>query len=444
MSIPSPRSCALVIASLVCIHGFTAQSGATVINWSGTTGDFSDGTNWAMGIAPVAGDEAHIDNGGTALITGNQGVLFLILATATGQSGNVQMAAGSTLTTTSDIRIGNGATGGTGTINQSGGDVIMNGGNMNVGYGDTAVGTYALSGGTISINSATILAVGNRGTGTFAQSAGSVYVRGPLTGATTGTGQLNLGRNGAVGPTNPGTSSGTYTLSGGDFTAALLRYGNNAAGAATGSTNIFNLQGTGKLVVGTISIINTNAANSFNFTGGTLEATTIGLPITNNGGTLSPATLFFGNSTTPAPATASGVETSPVGTTTFTLANTYNQGSTGILSIDLAGPGSNDFVSIGADPTLLVTSSISGTIRVNPLFEPAMGSVFDILSADTVINSATIVGQTAAGKSFAASIAKAGDGRDVLRLTVVPEPGSVALLGGALGLLSFRRPRRAS
>ncbi len=93
---------------------------------------------------------------------------------------------------------------------------------MNVGFGTTAVGTLNLSGGTIAVNSGTVFAVGSHGSGTVNQTGGSVYVRGPLApGATSGIGQLNLGRNGGVAGANQG--SGTYNLSGGDFTAAQLR-----------------------------------------------------------------------------------------------------------------------------------------------------------------------------------------------------------------------------
>ena len=56
---------------------------------------------------------------------------------------------GGTLTTTSDIRLGNGgdidtapaSAGGTAIFAQSGGDVVLTGGNVNIGFGDTAVGT---------------------------------------------------------------------------------------------------------------------------------------------------------------------------------------------------------------------------------------------------------------------------------------------------------------
>ena len=372
---------------------------------------------------------------------------------------------GGTLTTTSDIRLGNGgdidtapaSAGGTAIFAQSGGDVVLTGGNVNIGFGDTAVGTYNLSGGTLAINSGTIFAVGNRGNGTVMQSGGSVYVRGPLTGANgapvppnnvsltgPGTGQLNLGRNGALSATNPGIASGSFTLSGGKFTAALLRFGNNVAGAASGSTNVFNLQGTGSLTIGAIFIDNPNASNSFNFTGGILTTATVGMPLTNNGGTLSPASLFFGSAASPPPLTDDGVVTSPVGTTTFTLANSYNQGPTSTLPIDIAGPGSNDFVNIGADPAFVVPSSIAGTINVNLLsgYQPVFGSTFDILSADIVTNTALVTSPAGFSGIFVPSIVAGPDGRQVLRLTVVPESGSFGLFAGAALVLSVRRPRR--
>ncbi len=83
--------------------GFAIPCYAVVVNWSGTLGSFNNGANWSTGVAPGAGDEAHIDNGGTAILTGNQSLLSLFLGTNTGQSGTFQMSAGSTLTTTSDV-----------------------------------------------------------------------------------------------------------------------------------------------------------------------------------------------------------------------------------------------------------------------------------------------------------------------------------------------------
>ncbi|MDB6152212.1 MAG: autotransporter-associated beta strand repeat protein [Chthoniobacteraceae bacterium] len=449
----SPRSRTTPLITGLAAILFASSTHAVTVVWDNPgIGIWKDAVNWAGDVAPVAGDDVRINNTGTAVIDSSHTITILdvILGPATGENGNLQMTGGS-LTTTSDIRIGAPLTGtgttsttggGTGLLEQSGGTIAMSGGNFNIGFGDTSVGTYNLTGGSFELDFGTIIAVGNRGTGTINQSAGSIYVRGPLTGTGTGTGQVNLGRNGAVAGTNPGTSSGSYTLSGGSLTAAQLRYGNSASGAPTGSTNVFNLKG-GSLTIGTISIVNVNASNAFNFTGGVLSATSIAIPLTNNGGTLSPASLAFGSATAQPSLTAAGVQTSPIGTTTFTLANSYVQSSTGTLSIEIGGPGSNDFVDIGAG-TPVGTATLAGHISVSLLnfFNPTLGSTFDVLTADVITDTSAVLGQTSSGLGFASSVVIGNDQRQVLRLTVVPEPGAFILLGAAGLFLSVRRNRR--
>jgi hypothetical protein len=223
---------------------------------------------------------------------------------------------------------------------------------------------------------------------------------------------------------------------------------NQTSGAP--SVNTFNLQGTGSLTTGIISAPNSGsfATNTFNFTGGTLTANSVRIALANNGGTLSPAALRFGTTNAagadPAPATAAGVVTSPVGVTTFTGTNSYTQGATGRLAIELSGPGLNDRVDIGGDAGAVGTANLAGTIAVSTLggFDPDLGSTFDVLTADSIVNAALVSGTTPGGRTYAASIVPGTDGRDVLRLTVVPEPASLGTLGvAALGLLA-RRPRR--
>ncbi|MGI8966732.1 MAG: PEP-CTERM sorting domain-containing protein, partial [Limisphaerales bacterium] len=174
-----------------------------------------------------------------------------------------------------------------------------------------------------------------------------------------------------------------------------------------------------------------NAANSFNFSGGTLTALSIGMPLTNTGGKLSPATLFFGAGAT-SPTTAAGVVTSPIGVTTFLGANGYNQGPGGTLAIDIASTG-NDFVSIGTNGAAILAGTISLTLLHD--FDPAPGSFFDILTAGSIANAATVAGQTPSGFGFDPSIVSGGNGQ-LLRLTVVPEPGTFVLFGlSALGFI---------
>lgn len=413
------------------------------------TGNWNVTANWD--VFPTAADAGRINNGGTALIDASQAVTaqFVILGDTNGANGTLNMTGGS-LTTSSDIRVGNnitvtgvGTSGGTGLISQSGGDILLNGGNVNIGFGDTAVGTYNISGGSLLINVGGIFAVGNRGVGIINQSGGSIYARTPAGAAIS---QVNLGRNGAVAATNPGRSSGSYTLSAGSLTAGSLRYGNNALGAATGSTNVFNLQG-GSLTVSNIAIINTAAANSFNFTGGTLTTASVGLSLTNNGGTLNPASLFFGNSTTASPLTAAQVVTAQIGTITFTGTVGYNQSASGTLAIDLLDGTATgkDFIDIGAGVPV-TDAIIAGTISVTLLggFNPALGSTFDILTADSVTYSGTVNGLTPSGFGFEGSaLADAGgDGRDLLRLTVVPEPSVMALVAISAVVFFLRRTFR--
>jgi hypothetical protein len=331
-----------------------------------TPGSWSEPTNWNPDDLPnslVDKENAFINNGGTAVIDATQNVTTGALTLGgtytdplVPASGTLRMTGGTLRTNNSDIRVGGnsqtaGTLNGTGVLDQSGGDIIMGAGNLNIGISNgagTGNGTYNMSGGTLKVDSNTIMAVGNRTVGTVNQTAGSIYVRGQ---SAPGTGQVNLARNtAALGAT------GTYTLSGGDLTAAQLRYGNAVQTSGNASSATFNLQGTGVFTTGTISVINTaaNATNAFNFTGGTLTTNTVNIPLTNNGGTLSPATLNFGaaGGANPAPDTAAGVVTSAAGTTTFSGANTYTQTAAGALALDIVSATSFDKVVVGGAATL--------------------------------------------------------------------------------------------
>jgi hypothetical protein len=288
---------------------------------------------------------------------------------------------------------------------------------LNVGFGSGgAVGTYNLSGGSLTVASANIMAIGNRGTGTVNQTGGTLYIRGSTGNAAMTV--IQLGRNVAA-----GTGNGTFTLSGGTAAASLFQFG-NAVGIA-GSTNTFSLQGTGTLLTGTISIINTTATNSFNFLGGSLSATTVNIPLTNNGGVLRPQTLSFTGT-----GDISNVVTNVVGSMTFSGTNSYIQTGSGTLAIDIAAASVNDLCGYRSGRTRRDCDP-GGTIALNLLngFDPALGTTFDVLTADTIANTASISGTTPSGRLFSPTIVTGGDGREVLRLVVVPEPGLVLACG---------------
>jgi autotransporter family porin len=424
--------------------GFAAAShsaDAANVLWTGTIGDWNVGSNWDAGIPPssATADIAFINNGGTAQIDSTMAISTgsVTLGSNVGHIGNLTMSGGTLTTTNTDIRIGGHTStgGGTGTFTQTGGQVIMNAGNLNLGFGSNgASGTYNLSNGSLTIVSATIMAVGNRGVGLVNQTGGNVYIKG---GATPTTTLLNLGRNAAS-----INGSGTYNLSGGTVTAATVQFGSNNSGS--NSVNAFNLSGTGRLITNAITIVNTTASNTFGMTGGLLNANTISIPLSNQGGTLAPAFAAF------ASADAVGVPVNDIGTTTFTVNNSYVQGPTGILDIDLSGAaaGQFDVLDIGAGGVGTATFAAGGLLHVDTLsgFDPAPGTTFDVVLADTITGLPVVNGTTPSGNTFAPSLASAGDGRQALRLTVVPvpEPGSIALVGLGLSSLAFGRRRRRS
>jgi hypothetical protein len=105
-------------------------------------------------------------------------------------------------------------------------------------------------------------------------------------------------------------------------------------------------------------------------------------------------------------------------------------------------------VDVGAGASV-ASATLAGTIAVNLLndFDPALGDTFSILYADSIVNTAAVTGLTPSGNGFQASVVAtaAPDGRDVLRLTVVPapEPSAIALAACAALGLGFRRSRRS-
>ncbi|HEX2747033.1 MAG TPA: hypothetical protein VHM91_03460 [Verrucomicrobiales bacterium] len=385
-----------------------SASAGPIIFTNGGSGPWGAAENWDLLRLPANGDTAQVNNGGTVVIDSATSATAtgITLGTPASSSGNLQITGGA-LTLNSDLRIGGGGSNGTGITTMSGGVVSISPANLNLGFGpaasSTAAGTFNLSDGTVTVvNASSIIAVGNRGTGTVNQTGGTVYAR--STGATPSL--LNLGRSSSA----PNAASGTYNLSGGSVTVATLTYGNVVF---AGGTNTFTLSGTGSLTAGTISVTNTGATNVFNFTGGTLAASAINIPLTNTGGTLKTGGFNF------AAATPDAVPNDPTGTLIFGTNVTYTQTSGATLAIDIDGPGSNDVYSLGEGASA-GNAFLGGTIAVNLIggYDPAPGTSFDVVMADTITISALVTGTTPGGNIFEPSIVTGGDGRAVLKLTV--------------------------
>jgi hypothetical protein len=379
-------------------------------------GQFNDPANWSSNSVPAGSDDARVNNGGTAIIDSSMtlSMSLLQIADTNTTTGTVRMTGGS-LTLSSDLRSGGNAAsgGGTGVFQLEGGSVLLTG-NLNVGFGtNNANGTYNIFGGSLQCNAANpIFAVGNRGTGTINHTNGTVYLR-------NNTGFTQLGRNVAN-----GTAFGTYNLSGGTLACGRVLFG-NAVQTNGISTNTFTLSGTGVVICNGISNINTTAVNTFNFNGGTLTFTNSSVSITNNGGVLSPGTPDFANANA---TNINSLPVNPVGTATFTGATTYFQNANSTLAIDIGSATAYDSVNI----PLAGSAVLHGTIVVNFInFVPDLNSTFDIVTAGTVVSDATVV--AANGAAFNTSIVTAGDGRQVLRLTLTTQPFTPVQLSIAAG-----------
>jgi len=184
-------------------------------HWIGTTGDWFELNNWQDKV-PEFGDDAFINNGGTAEILYGSAETY-----------NVDLG-----------RYG----GNSGTIDHTGGSLNISN-ILYMGYGGGS-GTYYL-GGTGQLISNWGIHVGSGGIGTFNQAGGSAS---------------SHSTNVAV------TGIGLYEHSGGIHSNEILRVGN-----FVGSQGSYNLSGSGQLITNNTQIIGrqNGSKGTFNQTGGT-------------------------------------------------------------------------------------------------------------------------------------------------------------------------------
>ncbi len=138
---------------------------------------------------------------------------------------------------------------------------------------------------------------------------------------------------------------------------------NAVLGGAVGASGIYNLTGSGMLVVGTLA--KGASGGAFNMTGGTLSANTVAFTLVNNGGTISPG--------------ASPGTTHVVGD----LINT-----SGTIRMELAGTSEGQFDHIDVDGAL----AAGGTLDIDLLggYMPASGASFDLFDFASASGSFTL------------------------------------------------------
>ena len=252
---------------LIGLIGVPAQ--ATDTYWQVGTGNWSTGPNWDNG-EPTAnwGDNAYINNGGTAQITqAGELCYYLYLGEAIGESGSVELSGDGQLSARHE-HIGYS---GTGAFTQTGGTNTLSGhllsSNLYLGYNSSGNGTYELSGdGQLS---AVNEHIGRAGTGAFTQTGGTNTISGNLLLASesSGNGTYELSGTGQLSAYDEHigwSGTGTFTQTGGTNTIGnRLLFGVQSAGNGT-----YELSGTGQLSADEESI-GYGGTGTFTQTGGT-------------------------------------------------------------------------------------------------------------------------------------------------------------------------------
>ena len=212
---------------------------------------------------------------------------FLVASNATGSSGLVSISSGTLGINYGGSRDNAIGTSGTGILNQTGGVVNFTpatGGFLDLGYAATGNGQINISAGTFNIGTssvASVLRVGNDGTGSLSMSGGALNSWGDLhIGRDTGSvgtvsltgGTVTMGPAAKVYVGESGTA--TMTVGGGTSTATLYAPVFIDVGFSTGGSGTVNLETNGlvqaKLVQGV------SGTSTFNFNGGTLQAISTG------------------------------------------------------------------------------------------------------------------------------------------------------------------------
>jgi hypothetical protein len=433
-------------SSLQVNNGQTLQTVGTLTN-NGTLSLNSTGTNTELVLT------GNLTLGGTGSLTLSNNAANVISATAatdvltnsstiqgSGNVGNGAMGVVNNKTITANqstpLIVDTSSTGfsNTGTLNVSTGDTLQITGGPFANLSGTTLtgGTYNVT-GTLQYNSTSDIAT-NGAAITLNGSAAKI---------------IDSNSHNALSGLARNTSSGTFTVKGGQSLADSATAFSNAGTMTVGKGSKFTLSNAAATYTQTAGTTTVDgiltAKGGMTFSGGSLFG---------NGGTLNAGTNMVKNSAT----FNIGDKTLTAGAESIT--GTYTQSSPGVLNTDIGGTtAKTQFDRL----TISSAASLNGTLNLDLInsFVPTVGETFDILNASSVGGTFSTVTGTAINSSEhftvvynptnvtldvvsgAATTAFLGKGRPG-PTSATPEPSTLLLLGSGLLLVGHYARRRAA
>ncbi len=423
---------------------------ATAANqtWTNSgTGDWFTGTNWSGGSAPAGGEDALLNNGGTAQIVNNftpqLATVFIrnggvsisgsnssllngasYVGYSSGDNGTVGVSGSGSSWFSSQFYIGYSGTGSVSILN--GGEVIDTSGSQTEYIGVTAQGngTVTISGTNSRLNKSSgplvSIHIGEQGKGTVTlANGGTVRASTVSLGVAAGSrGTLNFGAYAG------GDTAGTLTATNIVFGAGTGTINFNQTNSMTFSTPI---SGTGTVVQhgsGTTTLTGTQS-----YSGNT--AVNIGTLLIN--GSLSSATNAVAvaqNSTLGGTGTISGATAvsgilapGNNGIGTLTINNNVSMDSTSVLVMELSGSSSYDQLYVGGAFT--VNSNAQLTLSLVNGYSPAEGDSFTLLTGNRAVFATNRMNLPGLSSGLFWNTAQLGT---TGQISVVPEPATTGLL----------------
>ncbi|MBP5319893.1 MAG: autotransporter-associated beta strand repeat-containing protein, partial [Kiritimatiellae bacterium] len=171
------------LTAVALVAGFVSCATAADVIWSGTTGSYTDATQWDGGAVPTAEDTAKIGSGATVSLTGSdeQNAKNVYVGYVENDSVAAQFLFSGLLRVNDTFLLGQ-TQGSAGAVEQTGGaltTVVGHDPSFSIGYqkdgGNGAVSTYKLSDGSITVTAGTGH-VGSFGNGIFEMSGGTFTI----------------------------------------------------------------------------------------------------------------------------------------------------------------------------------------------------------------------------------------------------------------------------